>query len=78
MKHFFIFLINIYKNYISPLFPPSCRYQPTCSQYAVDAIKTHGAFYGLWLAIKRVLSCHPLSKGGYDPVPQAKKEIKNG
>ncbi|MDC1068087.1 membrane protein insertion efficiency factor YidD [Candidatus Kapabacteria bacterium] len=78
MKNIFIFLINIYKKFISPLFPSSCRFQPTCSYYAAEAIQKHGAIYGTWLSIKRVLSCHPLSKGGYDPVPKVKKEINHG
>lgn len=69
MKHVLIALIRGYRLLISPLFPPMCRFQPTCSQYAMEAIATHGAGYGTWLAIRRILRCHPLHPGGYDPVP---------
>lgn len=69
MRKFLIFLIKIYRKYISPLKPPSCRFYPTCSMYAIEAIEKYGAFKGSYLAIKRILRCHPLNKGGYDPVP---------
>ncbi len=69
MKHILIFLIRIYKAGISPYFPPSCRYSPTCSSYAMEAIRLHGSLKGSYLAAKRILSCHPWSEGGYDPVP---------
>ena len=62
-------LIRLYQVLISPLFPPSCRYVPTCSAYAYEAIRKHGPFKGLFLAAKRVLKCHPLHPGGFDPVP---------
>ena len=62
--------IWIYKKIISPFLPATCRYSPTCSAYAVEAIKKHGPFYGFYLALRRILSCHPWSKkSGYDPVP---------
>lgn len=61
--------IQAYRLLISPLFPPSCRFQPTCSQYALTAIDSHGAWQGSWLALQRVLRCHPWHPGGYDPVP---------
>lgn len=61
--------IKFYRNYISPLTPPSCRYQPTCSAYAIEAIQKHGPFKGLYLAVRRILSCHPWGGHGYDPVP---------
>ena len=64
-----LWLIKAYRSFISPLFPPSCRFQPTCSQYAYDAISTYGTFKGAWLAIKRILRCHPFHPGGYDPIP---------
>ena len=66
-------LIKSYKFIISPLFGPSCRYLPTCSEYSIDALKTYGFFKGIFLSIKRILSCHPWGSGGFDPV---KKEIK--
>ncbi|MBQ1891527.1 MAG: membrane protein insertion efficiency factor YidD [Firmicutes bacterium] len=69
MKYILIFLINIYRAYISPRFPAVCRYTPTCSQYALEAIRKYGALKGTWLAIKRILRCHPGHPGGYDPVP---------
>ncbi|WP_428833119.1 membrane protein insertion efficiency factor YidD [Porphyromonas macacae] len=61
--------IYFYKTVISPLTPPSCRFTPTCSTYAVEALKKHGPFKGLWLTIKRILRCHPWGGSGYDPVP---------
>lgn len=65
----FLILIKIYQNLISPLFPPTCRYQPTCSHYAKEALEKHGLFKGGFLAFKRILSCHPWGGSGYDPVP---------
>lgn len=61
--------IYFYKYSISPMLPPSCRYTPTCSEYAIEAIKKHGPFNGLWLATKRLLRCHSWGGKGYDPVP---------
>jgi len=61
--------IRFYQRVISPLFPPHCRFYPTCSSYAVEAIQKHGPIRGLWLALVRILKCHPLHPGGYDPVP---------
>ena len=61
--------IRFYRTFISPLTPPSCRFTPTCSEYAIEAITKHGPFKGLWLAIRRVLRCHPGGGSGYDPVP---------
>jgi putative membrane protein insertion efficiency factor len=69
MKFLLIGLIRVYRFLISPLFPPSCRFQPTCSQYALDAVEKFGAIRGSWMAIKRILRCHPFHPGGYDPVP---------
>lgn len=69
MKKFLIILIKIYRRYISPMKPPSCRFIPTCSQYAIDAIEKYGAIKGSFLAIRRILKCHPFHPGGYDPVP---------
>lgn len=71
MKMLMLGLIRVYRISISPLFPPSCRFQPTCSQYALEAIERFGAWRGGWMAFRRVLRCHPLHPGGYDPVPLA-------
>ena len=68
MKRLLIALIRFYRKFISPLFPPRCRFYPTCSQYAVEAIEKKGAFKGSIMAVRRILRCHPFSKGGYDPV----------
>jgi len=65
----FIALIKIYQLIISPWLGPKCRYTPTCSQYAVEALKKYGPLKGLWLAIKRISRCHPWGGHGYDPVP---------
>jgi putative membrane protein insertion efficiency factor len=62
--------LRFYKARVSPLLPPSCRYTPTCSEYAYQAVERHGVVRGSWLAAKRVARCHPLAKGGYDPVPE--------
>ena len=64
-----LFMIELYRSYISPLKPPSCRYVPTCSEYAMIAIEKYGPLKGGYLAIRRILRCHPFHKGGYDPVP---------
>lgn len=64
-----ILSIRFYQRFISPLTPPSCRYTPTCSQYAVEAIQKHGPLKGLYLAVRRILRCHPWGGYGYDPVP---------
>lgn len=61
--------IRFYQYCISPLLPPTCRFTPTCSQYAIEALKKHGPIYGLWLITKRLLRCHPWGGSGYDPVP---------
>ncbi|MED4561322.1 membrane protein insertion efficiency factor YidD [Bacillus altitudinis] len=74
MKQIFIGIIRFYQTCISPLTPPSCRFYPTCSNYGLEAIKTHGALKGGWLTIKRILKCHPLHPGGMDPVPPKKEK----
>jgi putative membrane protein insertion efficiency factor len=73
MKTFLIFLLKFYKKGISPYLPPSCRFTPTCSEYAMEAINRFGAAKGGWLAVKRISKCHPFHKGGEDPVPAKEK-----
>jgi uncharacterized protein len=70
MKVLLILLIKGYRLFISPLFPPTCRFQPTCSMYAIQAVEKFGAFRGGYLAIRRILRCHPFHPGGYDPIPE--------
>lgn len=74
LKTALLWLIKIYRSWISPLFPPSCRFQPTCSQYALEAVEKFGVWRGSWLAIKRISRCHPLHPGGYDPVPASDRQ----
>jgi putative membrane protein insertion efficiency factor len=69
MKYLAIGLVRFYRYFISPLLPPRCIYTPTCSEYAIEAIERYGVIRGGWLAFRRLCSCHPLSKGGCDPVP---------
>ncbi|WP_318342800.1 membrane protein insertion efficiency factor YidD [Flagellimonas baculiformis] len=73
MKHIliapFILLVKFYQNFISPMFPATCRYSPTCSQYTLEALRKHGLFKGGWLSFKRIMSCNPWGGSGYDPVP---------
>lgn len=69
LTYFLLLPIYFYKGAISPLTPPSCRFTPSCSTYAVEALRRHGPFKGLYLAIRRILRCHPWGGSGYDPVP---------
>ena len=70
MKRFLLALIRFYRKYVSPAFPPRCRFSPTCSQYALEAIEKYGPWKGGWLAFRRLLRCQPFYKGDYfDPVP---------
>ncbi len=69
MNKLLLILIKIYQYLISPLTGPTCRYYPTCSAYALEAVEKHGSFKGTTLAVKRVLRCHPFHAGGFDPVP---------
>ena len=70
MKHIMIWLISLYRKFISPLKPPCCRFTPTCSAYAIEAFQKRGFFAGLILTIWRILRCNPFGRGGYDPVPE--------
>ena len=74
MKHILIFIIQAYSALLSPFLGDNCRYTPSCSQYAKEAILLHGTSKGLWLAIKRISRCHPFHQGGYDPVPDCAKK----
>jgi uncharacterized protein len=69
MKSLALALLRLYKRHISPLLPPSCRFEPTCSIYTYQAIEKYGVLKGGWLGLRRIARCHPLNPGGYDPVP---------
>ena len=71
MKSLALGLLRLYKRWISPAFPPSCRYVPTCSEYAMEAVERYGALRGGMMAARRILRCHPFAKGGLDPVVKA-------
>jgi uncharacterized protein len=75
MKVLLLGLIEGYRAFISPLFPPNCRFQPTCSEYAMEAIARFGSLQGSWLAARRITRCHPFNPGGYDPVPAKPNKI---
>ena len=68
-KRIMLGMIRFYRRFISPMFPPCCRFTPTCSQYALEAVEKYGALKGGYLALRRILRCHPFNPGGYDPVP---------
>jgi len=69
LRHAALLPVYFYRACISPMFPPACRFTPTCSRYAVEAVMRHGIFRGGWLAVRRILRCHPWGGSGYDPVP---------
>ncbi|MDA8164892.1 MAG: membrane protein insertion efficiency factor YidD [Desulfobacteraceae bacterium] len=68
VKNACLALIRLYRRWLSPLLPPRCRFYPTCSQYALEAVERYGALRGCWLALRRLLRCHPFHPGGFDPV----------
>ncbi len=70
MKRLLLAMIRFYKRHISPHLPDACRFQPTCSQYAMTAIERYGALRGGWMAFRRIMRCNPFHKGGFDPVPE--------
>lgn len=76
MKYLCIAIISFYRKFISPIKPACCRFTPTCSEYALEAFRTHGFFYGFYLSVRRILRCNPFCRAGYDPVPP-KREKRN-
>ena len=70
MKWLLLLVLRVYKRWISPALPPACRYEPTCSMYAMQAIERYGAIRGGWMGLKRIARCHPGYPGGFDPVPE--------
>ena len=73
MKHLALALIRVYQRFISPLLPPACRFEPSCSRYGYEAISRYGILQGGWLTVKRISRCHPFNPGGYDPVPELQR-----
>jgi putative membrane protein insertion efficiency factor len=70
ITHVAVAAVRGYKRLVSPLLPPACRFQPTCSEYAAEAIEKHGLLHGVWLAVRRIVRCAPWHPGGFDPVPE--------
>ena len=77
MKWIILTLLKAYRNILSPMLGPKCRFTPTCSAYAIEAIETHGTWHGCILAVKRILRCHPWGGHGYDPVPIKEPKTKD-
>jgi putative membrane protein insertion efficiency factor len=69
MRRILVVFVRAYQTALSPLLPPSCRYYPSCSAYAIEALEKHGAMRGSWLAVRRIARCNPFRPGGFDPVP---------
>ena len=69
MRSVALFLLRLYKRFLSPLLPPMCRFEPTCSMYTMQAVEKYGTLRGIWLGIRRLARCHPFNPGGWDPVP---------
>ena len=78
MKNLLLYALRFYRNFISPFFLPTCRFYPTCSQYALEAIETYGALKGGWTALKRLSKCQPYHPGGYDPLTELEKSPNSG
>ena len=76
-RRFLVGTLGLYKRFVSPALPPACRFWPTCSEYAAQAIEQHGARRGVWLGLKRIGRCHPFAQGGYDPVPPVAAETRD-
>ena len=70
LRELLVLPIRFYQRFVSPWTPPTCRFSPTCSHYALEAIRVHGILRGSWLTVRRILRCQPLCRGGYDPVPE--------
>jgi len=69
LKGLLVGVVTLYKTFLSPLLPPACRFYPSCSSYAIQALEKHGVIKGLWLALRRLIRCHPYNPGGTDPIP---------
>ena len=78
INHIVVGLIRFYQVFLSPIFPSSCRFHPTCSEYAKEAVEFHGVTKGLWLAMRRLIRCRPFGPGGFDPVPLVEPKQKVG
>ncbi|GAA5415212.1 putative membrane protein insertion efficiency factor [Paraliobacillus ryukyuensis] len=74
MKYLLIGIIRFYQKFISPMTSPSCRFQPTCSQYSLESVRRFGAMKGTYLSVRRIVKCHPFHPGGFDPVPEKKSK----
>ncbi|MEA2021054.1 MAG: membrane protein insertion efficiency factor YidD [Candidatus Caldatribacteriota bacterium] len=73
MKKIIIIIITLYRKYVSPLKPATCRFYPTCSEYSIQALTKYGLLKGVWLSAKRISRCHPFNPGGYDPLPDSSR-----